>query len=226
MKGWAGSRLLPSLATPRHLDPPPLPHSCSPSPRFTAPLPSPSADARDFVSGLLQRDEALRPTAEQALLHPWLQPEERQPEGGDVPLGATIVQRLQRFGTYGRLRKAALRTVANQVPQVREGSASREPSCFLVVLLCSEGLLHSLARCGTQPPSLCRTWRSTAGLDACERDAGPVSGAGPSGQRARALHPPAAAAGGAAGEQAGSLAGMGGVSWAPASRVRLERALP
>ena len=33
----------------------------------------------------------------------------------DVPLSSTIVQRLQRFGTYGRLKQVALRTIAQRI---------------------------------------------------------------------------------------------------------------
>ena len=33
----------------------------------------------------------------------------------DVPLGGDIVQRLQRFGTYGRLKQIALRKVAHNI---------------------------------------------------------------------------------------------------------------
>lgn len=51
------------------------------------------------MQACLQRDEKLRPSAEQLLAHPWLQDEL---EVSDVPFSDTIVQRLQRFGLYGR----------------------------------------------------------------------------------------------------------------------------
>lgn len=48
----------------------------------------------------MQRDERLRPTAEEALQHPWLREdctEESCPEGPwDSPLADSTVQRLQR----------------------------------------------------------------------------------------------------------------------------------
>ncbi len=33
----------------------------------------------------------------------------------DLPLGSDVVQRLQRFGTYGRLKQIALRKVAHNI---------------------------------------------------------------------------------------------------------------
>ena len=55
--------------------------------------------ARDFVQSCLQRDEKQRPSAEALLEHPWLQ---EALLVSDVPFSDTIVQRLQRFGIYGR----------------------------------------------------------------------------------------------------------------------------
>ena len=98
------------------------------SPAASASSPCPAADARDFVQRLLHRDEWRRPSAAEALQHPWLQ-DEAQQAGGDAPLGASIVQRLQRFGTYSRLKRAALRTVASHVPQVRRRRAARAAGC-------------------------------------------------------------------------------------------------
>ncbi|GLC38262.1 hypothetical protein PLESTB_000939900 [Pleodorina starrii] len=101
---------------------------------------------REFVASLLQRDPAIRPTAAEALHHPWLQrydpvdggggaatttlsAEEGAAaaaanggsgsggggggSGGSRPLSDSLVQRLQRYGTYGRLKQLALRAVAS-----------------------------------------------------------------------------------------------------------------
>mmetsp|Transcript_18592 Transcript_18592/g.56153 ORF Transcript_18592/g.56153 Transcript_18592/m.56153 type:complete len:489 (-) Transcript_18592:1324-2790(-) len=69
-----------------------------------------SGDAKDLVHSLLQRDADMRPTALEALHHPWLQ---GGTSASDAPIDRSIVQRLQRFGTYGRLKQVALRKVAH-----------------------------------------------------------------------------------------------------------------
>ncbi|MEW5296994.1 MAG: hypothetical protein WDW36_000234 [Sanguina aurantia] len=145
-----------------------------------------SAGARGFVTCLLQRDPALRPTAEEALSHPWLnQPDPNggggsssspeslctpdfsdgsadgtengggssssscSDESGGAALGDSIVQRLQRYGTYGRLKQLALRAVVSfmatdhqQLLQLREafsgldlGSTGRVAYTEVVALL-------------------------------------------------------------------------------------------
>jgi calcium-dependent protein kinase len=77
-----------------------------------------SPQAKEFVQRLLQRDPAARPTAEDALRHPWLA-ESGATGASAVPLADTIVQRLQRFGTYGKLKQAALRKVAHAALMAR-----------------------------------------------------------------------------------------------------------
>lgn len=70
-----------------------------------------SAGAAALVCSLLTRDPAARPTAHDALANPWFA-EMLDGEGtGNGSNGAggslldTVVQRLQRFGTYGRLKQ-------------------------------------------------------------------------------------------------------------------------
>lgn len=71
-----------------------------------------SPAAVDFVHALLQRDPDQRATAHAALQHPWLQ----QLQGGTARrLEDTVVQRLQRFGTFGRFKQQALRVVARHM---------------------------------------------------------------------------------------------------------------
>jgi calcium-dependent protein kinase len=103
-----------------------------------------SVEARELVQSLLSREPSARPTAEEALASPWLKNSKstgsrsgaesggsgsESDAGGNknssgVLLGDTIVQRLQRYGTYGRLKQAALRKVAHAALE-QAGSANR-----------------------------------------------------------------------------------------------------
>lgn len=71
-----------------------------------------SKDARDFLSKLLVRDPACRMTAVEALRHPWVM------EGGtaqDMFLEGSVMQRLQRFATYGDLKQLILMKVSQEI---------------------------------------------------------------------------------------------------------------
>ncbi|PRW20925.1 calcium-dependent kinase 26-like [Chlorella sorokiniana] len=81
-----------------------------------------SAAARDFVQSCLNRDEKKRPTAEQLLQHPWLQDEA---DISDVPFADTIVQRLQRYGLYGRFRQVALKALMQSIAE-QDGESSQQ----------------------------------------------------------------------------------------------------
>lgn len=69
-----------------------------------------SDGAADLVRSLLTRDAAARPTAHEALGHPWFVDMLQDGDNGNGAAGGslldTVVQRLQRFGTYGRLKQA------------------------------------------------------------------------------------------------------------------------
>ena len=52
-----------------------------------------------------------RPRVRMYMCCRWLQEEARGAAEMEVPLSDSVVQRLQRFGTYGRLKQAALRKV-------------------------------------------------------------------------------------------------------------------
>lgn len=71
-----------------------------------------SEPARDLLSRLLQRNPDLRPSAAEVLEHPWIKNKETAP---DMPLGGSVVQRLQRFATYGHLKQMVLKMIADEL---------------------------------------------------------------------------------------------------------------
>jgi len=71
-----------------------------------------SPSALDFLKTLLRRKPEERPSASQALEHPWIR------DGGvarELPLEGTVVQRLQRFSTYGKLKQVVLSIIAEEL---------------------------------------------------------------------------------------------------------------
>ncbi|EFJ31885.1 hypothetical protein SELMODRAFT_449435, partial [Selaginella moellendorffii] len=73
------------------------------------PWPSISANAKDFVKRLLVKDPRARPTAAQALSHPWVR------EGGcapDFPLDIIVLSNMREFVKFSRLKQFAFRALA------------------------------------------------------------------------------------------------------------------
>ena len=71
-----------------------------------------SAEARDLCSKLLQKDPKKRPTAEEALQHPWLGRDEAK---SSAALEDSLVQRMQLYATYNVLKQKALFKIAREV---------------------------------------------------------------------------------------------------------------
>lgn len=71
---------------------------------------SPSAVA--FLKDLLRRDPARRPDAAEALQHPFISEAGR---AQDLPLQGSVVQRLQRFSTYGHLKQIVLKMIVEEM---------------------------------------------------------------------------------------------------------------
>ena len=69
-----------------------------------------SPAARDLLKGLLCRDVKERLTASDALRHRWL----RSEDAPRLPLRSSVVQRLQRFATYGHLKQLVFRIIADE----------------------------------------------------------------------------------------------------------------
>lgn len=80
-----------------------------------------SDEAIDFVKTLLKKDPASRPTARQALKHPWVK------RGGakHTQLSETVVQRIQRFGQSSIFKRTVLDMVANELMQRSIGEKDR-----------------------------------------------------------------------------------------------------
>lgn len=71
-----------------------------------------SPQARNLLQQMLQKDPSRRVSASDALRHPWLNSEEAAPA---LPLRSSVVQRLQRFATYGHLKQLVLRIIADEL---------------------------------------------------------------------------------------------------------------
>eukprot|EP00210_Caulerpa_lentillifera_P006940 g6635.t1 len=74
-----------------------------------------SSEAQDFIHVILQKNPKLRPTALQALQHPWFSKERK--DRGRRNLSHTIVQRIQRFGQSSLFKRTVLDMIANELLQ-------------------------------------------------------------------------------------------------------------
>ncbi|KAL9232563.1 hypothetical protein vseg_007662 [Gypsophila vaccaria] len=76
------------------------------------PWPRVSDNAKDLVRRMLHPDPARRFTAQQVLDHPWLLNSKTAP---DVSLGETVKARLRQFSVINKLKKRALRVIAEHL---------------------------------------------------------------------------------------------------------------
>ncbi|TKV91985.1 hypothetical protein SEVIR_9G134400v4 [Setaria viridis] len=76
------------------------------------PWPRISDGAKSLVRQMLQMDPRKRPTAQQVLEHPWLQNARKAP---NVPLGDVVRARLQQFSAMNKLKKKAMRVIAEHL---------------------------------------------------------------------------------------------------------------
>jgi calcium-dependent protein kinase len=82
-----------------------------------------SPQARDLLRRLLRRDPTKRLSASEALSHPWLRDDVQAPA---LPLRSSVVQRLQRFATYGHLKQLVLRIIASEI-EIDDGGGADAP---------------------------------------------------------------------------------------------------
>ncbi|CAI9780266.1 unnamed protein product [Fraxinus pennsylvanica] len=73
------------------------------------PWPNISDNAKDLVRRMLVRDPKMRLTAHQVLCHPWVQVDGVAP---DKPLDSAVLTRLKQFSAMNRLKKIAVRVIA------------------------------------------------------------------------------------------------------------------
>ncbi|CAN7125656.1 unnamed protein product [Brassica rapa subsp. narinosa] len=84
----------------------------------TDPWPSISESAKDLIKKMLESDPKRRLTAHQVLCHPWIVDDTVAP---DKPLGFAVVSRLKRFSAMNKLKKMALRVVAERLSEEEIG---------------------------------------------------------------------------------------------------------
>mmetsp|Transcript_11376 Transcript_11376/g.29325 ORF Transcript_11376/g.29325 Transcript_11376/m.29325 type:complete len:635 (-) Transcript_11376:130-2034(-) len=108
------------------------------------PWPNISEDAKDLCRKLLNKNPAKRITAHEALQHPWIRQGMEDNGSGDMssaddsgkaamnPRKSAIVQRLQLFGTYSKLKQIALYRIAKEIasPEVQEVKAQWDKMNF------------------------------------------------------------------------------------------------
>jgi calcium-dependent protein kinase len=80
-----------------------------------------SRPAIDFLQSLLQRDPANRPSAQECLEHLWVVDDTN---AADLPLEGSVVQRLQRFSTYGLLKQMVLMMIVDDMAAGGDAAAA------------------------------------------------------------------------------------------------------
>jgi calcium-dependent protein kinase len=82
-----------------------------------------SDSARDLLRRMLHRNPGKRVSAQEALSHRWLTTDDAAPA---LPLRSSVVQRLQRFATYGMLKQVVLRIIADDIHEDSLSSLNNE----------------------------------------------------------------------------------------------------
>ncbi|GAB2271937.1 Calcium-dependent protein kinase 4 [Dionaea muscipula] len=82
------------------------------------PWPSISDSAKDLIRKMLHRDPKKRLTAHQVLCHPWILDDTVAP---DKPLDSAVLSRLKQFSAMNKLKKMALRVIAERLSEEEIG---------------------------------------------------------------------------------------------------------
>ncbi|WZZ01036.1 hypothetical protein YC2023_073364 [Brassica napus] len=84
----------------------------------TNPWPSISESAKDLIKKMLEGNPKKRLTAHQVLCHPWIVDDTVAP---DKPLDCAVVSRLKKFSAMNKLKKMALRVIAERLSEEEIG---------------------------------------------------------------------------------------------------------
>ncbi|KAL3830289.1 hypothetical protein ACJIZ3_019091 [Penstemon smallii] len=82
------------------------------------PWPHISDSAKDLIRKMLTRDPRSRITAHEVLCHPWIVDDNVAP---DRPLGSAVLSRLKQFSAMNKLKKMALRVIAESLSEEEIG---------------------------------------------------------------------------------------------------------
>ncbi|MBA0808733.1 hypothetical protein Gohar_024447 [Gossypium harknessii] len=82
------------------------------------PWPSISESAKDLLRKMLERDPQKRITAYEVLCHPWIVDDRVAP---DKPLDSAVLSRLKKFSAMNKLKKMALRVIAERLSEEEIG---------------------------------------------------------------------------------------------------------
>ncbi|ONK77490.1 uncharacterized protein A4U43_C02F7100 [Asparagus officinalis] len=81
-----------------------------------------SNSAKDLIVRMLDRDPKKRSTAHQVLCHPWIIGEGVAPE---KPLDSAVLSRMKRFSAMNKLKKMALRVIAEKISEEEIGGLKK-----------------------------------------------------------------------------------------------------
>ncbi|KAF2283435.1 hypothetical protein GH714_005213 [Hevea brasiliensis] len=82
------------------------------------PWPSISESAKDLIRKMLDRNPRRRPSAHEVLCHPWIVDDRIAP---DKPLDSAVLSRLKQFSAMNKLKKMALRVIAERLSEEEIG---------------------------------------------------------------------------------------------------------